>query len=122
MGTVSGHGFLPPKAQLPGQLPRPQLSAFRGALHRGRDVRRLTLDAVLVRNPAVSFIVPPCKGAVVGSTARTAPTQGDSHICSINEHRRMNWQKTFGYNRRSKVEAAIGRYKRLIGDACTARV
>ena len=41
------------------------------------------------------------------STARTAPTQRDSHIRSINEHGRMNWQKTSGSNRRSKVEAAI---------------
>jgi len=29
----------------------------------------------------------------------------------------MNWQKTSGYNTRSKVEAAISRYKRVIGDA-----
>ena len=29
----------------------------------------------------------------------------------------MNWQKASGYNRRSKVEAAIGYYKRVIGDA-----
>jgi hypothetical protein len=27
----------------------------------------------------------------------------------------MNWQKAFGYNTRSKVEAAISRYKRVIG-------
>jgi hypothetical protein len=33
----------------------------------------------------------------------------------------MNWQKTSGYNRRSKVEAAIGRYKRVIGDALRSR-
>jgi hypothetical protein len=26
LGTVSGRGFRPPKAQLPGQFPRPQLS------------------------------------------------------------------------------------------------
>jgi hypothetical protein len=52
---------------------------------------------------------------VLGSTARTAPTQRDSHIRSINEHGRMNWQKTSGYNRRSNVEAVIGRYKRVIG-------
>jgi len=28
----------------------------------------------------------------------------------------MNWQKASGYNTRSKVEAAISRYKRVIGD------
>jgi hypothetical protein len=83
--------------------------------------RAHVLDAVLARNPAVQFIVLPCKGAVLRSTARTAPTQRDSHIRSINEHGRMNWQKTSGYNRRSKVEAAIGRYKRLIGDALRSR-
>jgi hypothetical protein len=58
---------------------------------------------------------------VLGSTSRTAPTQRDLHIRSINEHGRMNWQKTSGYHRRSKVEAAIGRYKRLIGDALRSR-
>ena len=36
-------------------------------------------------------------------------------------HGRMNWQKTSRYNRRSKVEAAIGRYKRLLGDALRSR-
>jgi hypothetical protein len=32
----------------------------------------------------------------------------------------MNWQKASGYGR-SKVEAAIGRYKRLIGDELRSR-
>jgi hypothetical protein len=45
----------------------------------------------------------------------------DLHIRSISEHGRMNWQKTSSYNRRSKVEAAIGRYKRVIGDALRSR-
>lgn len=34
----------------------------------------------------------------------------------------MHWQKTSGYNKRSRVEAAIGRYKRVIGDALKSRV
>jgi hypothetical protein len=29
----------------------------------------------------------------------------------------MSWQKSGDYNIRAKVEAAIGRYKRVIGDA-----
>ena len=33
----------------------------------------------------------------------------------------MHWQKASGYNRRSKVEASIGRYKRVIGDALKSR-
>ena len=35
----------------------------------------------------------------------------------VEEHGRMNWQKASGYNKRSKVEAAISRYKCVIGDA-----
>jgi hypothetical protein len=42
-------------------------------------------------------------------------------IRSINEHGRLNWRKTSGSNRRSKVEAAIGRSKRVIGDALGSR-
>ena len=83
--------------------------------------RAHVLNAVRVRNPDVRFIVPPCKGAVLGPTATTAPTQRDSHIRSINKPGRMNWQKTSGYNRRSRVEAASGRYKRVIGDALRSR-
>ena len=33
----------------------------------------------------------------------------------------MNWQKAPGYNTRSKVEAAISRYKRVIGDILKSR-
>jgi hypothetical protein len=53
---------------------------------------------------------------MLGSTAPTAPARRDLSIPSINEHGRMNWRKTSRYNRRSKVEAAIGRFERVIGD------
>ena len=33
----------------------------------------------------------------------------------------MNWKKTSGYNKRSKVEAAISRYKRAVADALKSR-
>jgi hypothetical protein len=66
--------------------------------------RSHVLDAVLAKNPTVRFIVPPCKGAMLGSTARTAPTQRDLHIRSIKQHGRMNWQKASGYNRRSESQ------------------
>jgi hypothetical protein len=62
--------------------------------------RSHVLDAVLARNPTVRFIVPPCKRAALGSAATTAPAQRDLRIRSIKQHRRMNWQKTSGYNRR----------------------
>ena len=33
----------------------------------------------------------------------------------------MGWQKASGYNKRSRVEAAIGRYKQVIGDGLRSR-
>src|SRR5208283_719655 len=83
--------------------------------------RASVLDAVLAGNPSARFVVPPCKGAVTGPTAATSPTQRDRHILWVEEHRRMNWQKASGYNKRSKVEAAINRYKSVIGDALNSR-
>jgi hypothetical protein len=49
------------------------------------------------------------------------PTQRDRHLQLITEHGRMAWQKTSGYNARAKAEAAISRYKRVIGDALRSR-
>jgi hypothetical protein len=83
--------------------------------------RSSILDTVLVRNPHAKFIVPPCKGAVPGPTAATSPTQRDRHVHWVDEHGRMSWQNASGYNKRSKVEAAISRYKRVIGDTLKSR-
>jgi hypothetical protein len=33
----------------------------------------------------------------------------------------MGWQKASGYNRRALAEAAVSRYKRVIGDALRSR-
>jgi hypothetical protein len=33
----------------------------------------------------------------------------------------MSWQKSSGYTRRARVEASIGRYKRVIGTALRSR-
>ena len=83
--------------------------------------RACVLEGVLARNPNAKFIVPPCKGAVTGPTVATSPTQRDQHVLAVDAHGRMNWQKTTGYNRRSKVEASISRYKRVIGDTLKSR-
>jgi hypothetical protein len=83
--------------------------------------RACVLEGVLARNPNAKFIVPPCKGAATGPTVATSPTQGDQHVLTVDAHGRMNWQKTTGYNRRSKVEASISRYKRVIGDTLKSR-
>ncbi len=53
--------------------------------------------------------------------AETAPTQRDKHIQLIAEKGRLGWQKVSGYNRRARAEAAIGRFKQVIGDGLRSR-
>ena len=55
------------------------------------------------------------------TVAKTDPTQRDRHLELITEHGRMGWQKATGYNARAKAEAAVSRYKRVIGDALRSR-
>ena len=78
-------------------------------------------QAVAERHPDAAVIVPPRAGAAARASAETAPTQRDRHLRMIAERGRMAWQKASSYNVRAKVEAAIGRYKRVIGDALRSR-
>ena len=67
------------------------------------------------------MIVPRCT-AVLSDQADTAPTQRDRHLQCIAETSRMAWQKASDYNKRAKVEAAIGRWKQVIGDGLRSRI
>jgi hypothetical protein len=78
-------------------------------------------QAVAERHPDPTVIVPPRAGAVASASAETAPTQRDRHLRMIADRGRMAWQKASGYNLRAKVEASIGRYTRVIGDALRSR-
>src|ERR1700709_104772 len=77
---------------------------------------------VAERHPDAAVIVPPRCTAVLTDQAATAPTQRDGHLKCINERGRMAWQKASGYNKRAKVEAAIGRWKQVIGDGLRSRI
>ena len=91
---------------------------------------------VAERHPEADVIVPPRSTAVPSGSAETAPTQRDRHLQLIAEKGRMGWQKASGYNERAPVglrrhhsvgspsamaEAAISRYKRVIGDGLHSR-
>jgi hypothetical protein len=78
-------------------------------------------QAVAELHPDAAIIVPPRSTAALGASAGTAPTRRDQHIQEIAGHGRMGWQKSGGYNVRAKVEAAIGRHKRVIGAAPRSR-
>jgi hypothetical protein len=96
-------------------VPR-RVSICRGAYDRD-DVYR----EVCERHPDAAVIVPPRSSAVPSATAENAPTKRDRHLQLIAERGRMGWQRASGYNWRALVEADIGRYKRVIGDALRSR-
>ena len=77
--------------------------------------------AVAARHPDASVVVPPRASAVPSETAATAPTQRDRHLQQLAACGRLGWQKASGYHRRALAEAAISRYKRVVGDALRAR-
>ena len=77
--------------------------------------------AVAGRHPAAAIIVPPRSTAVPSETAETAPTQRDRHLQFIAKHGRAAWQKASGYTKRARAEAAIGRFKQVIGDGLRSR-
>ncbi len=56
-----------------------------------------------------------------GPTAAISRTQRDWRTLAVDEYGWMNWRTASGYNKRSKVEAAIGRYKRVMGDTMKSR-
>jgi hypothetical protein len=72
--------------------------------------------AVAGRHPDAAIIVPPRSTAMPSDTAQTNPTQRDRHLQGITNNGRAGWQKSSGYNKRSRVEAAIGRFKQVIGN------
>jgi len=72
--------------------------------------------AVAGRHPDAAIIVPPRSTAMPSDTAQTNPTQRDRHLQGITNNGRASWQKSSGYNKRSRVEAAIGRFKQVIGN------
>jgi hypothetical protein len=77
--------------------------------------------AITGRDPDAAVIVPPRATAVLSEIAETEPTQRDRHLRCIAERGRIGWQKAPGYNKRSRVETAIGRNKAVIGDALRFR-
>ena len=77
--------------------------------------------AVAERHPDAAVVVPPRATAVPSEAAEDAPTQRDRHLELIAERGRMGWQKVAGYHRRALAEAAMSRYKRVIGDTLRSR-
>ena len=55
------------------------------------------------------------------TSAETDPMQRDHHLRFIAKRGRAAWQKVFGYAKQARAEAAIGRFKQVIGDGLHSR-
>jgi len=76
--------------------------------------------AIAARHPEAAIIVPPRSTAVPSAAAETSPTQRDQNLHFIAEHGRVAWQRASGHTTRARAEAAISRWKRVIGDGLRA--
>jgi len=88
-------------------------------LHRSRATALMTQRMSMPRSPRI-MPVPPlsCRRAPLRlrvKLPRPIQTPRPSSRC-IAERGRIGWQKTFGYNKRSRAEATIGRFKQVIGN------
>lgn len=71
--------------------------------------------------PEIDVAIPPPKDAVLSPDAARNPTTRDCQIIAIAAHGRMAWQKSSGYNQRSRGETLMGRWKTVIGPKLKAR-
>jgi hypothetical protein len=77
--------------------------------------------AIRQHDPPPYIVIQPRAPSLANADTTTLPTVRDRHVQLIAEKDRMAWQKATGYGRRSLVETAIGRYKRIIGPKLGAR-
>ncbi|MCM2294675.1 IS5 family transposase [Allorhizobium sp. BGMRC 0089] len=69
----------------------------------------------------VEVVIPPPRTAVSSPQSGQSPTVRDRHIAEINTKGRIAWQKSTGYNQRSRIETQMGRWKTVIGQKLRAR-
>ena len=71
--------------------------------------------------PLIEVTIPPPKNAVLSPDASRNPSIRDRHIAEIEADGRMAWQKSSGYNQRSRIETQISRWKAVIESKLKAR-
>ncbi len=70
----------------------------------------------------IEVTIPPPGNAVPSPNAAQHPTVRDHHIADIRTYGRMAWQKSSGYNQRSRGDCSpMGRWKTVIGPKLKAR-
>lgn len=68
-----------------------------------------------VDHDTYNIIIPPRNGAAIRYEEDGYPPSRNDHIRMIADKGLMNWQRKLGYGKRSLVEVAFSRYKRIFG-------
>ncbi|GLT11980.1 IS5 family transposase [Sulfitobacter porphyrae] len=81
-----------------------------------------TSDLLAARfGSTIEVTIPPPRNAIPSLSAAYNPTARDRAIAQIKADGRMAWQKSSGYNQRSRGETQMGRWKTVIGPKLMAR-
>ncbi len=81
-----------------------------------------TSDLLAARfGSTIEVTIPPPRNAIPSPSAAYNPTARDRAIAQIKARGRMAWQKSSGYNQRSRGETQMGRWKTVIGPKLKAR-
>jgi transposase len=105
-------------ADLLDQIDGPVARFLADGAYDGSPTRDLLADRL---GEIVEVIIPPPKTAVQSPQSALDPSIRDRHIAEIETNGRMAWQKSTGYNQRSRVETQMGRWKTVIGPKLKAR-
>jgi hypothetical protein len=80
-----------------------------------------TSDLLAARfGSTIEVTIPPPRNAIPSPSAACNPTARDRAIAQIKARGRMAWQKSSGYNQRSRGETLMGRWKTVIGSKLKA--
>jgi transposase len=101
-----------------GQIDAPVARFIADGAYDGAPTRDLLVERF---GEIVEVIIPPPRTAVPSPQSVLGPSVRDRHIAEIQTSGRMAWQKSAGYNQRSRVETQVGRWKAVIGPKLKAR-
>jgi len=68
-----------------------------------------------VKRDTYSILIPPQSNAKIRKRNCKFPLERSCHASHIKEHGVLDWQKATGYGKRSLVEVAFYRYKKILG-------
>ena len=91
---------------------------FADGAYDGNSTRNLLVERF---GTMIEIAIPPPKNATLSPNVALHPTARDRVIAQIKAHGRIAWQKTSGYNQRSRGETQMGRWKAVIGPKLKAR-